>query len=89
MMFPKSPRIKNPKIAKQLKTEIGYCELCGSQSFLEAHHCKSRGAGGGDTRENLIVLCYLCHRQAHNGKIAREVLSNIVHKRERGNNYGL
>lgn len=89
MMFPKSPRIKNPKIAKQLKTEIGYCELCGSQSCLEAHHCKSRGAGGGDTRENLIVLCYLCHREAHNGKIEREIISNIVQKRERGKNYGL
>lgn len=82
MMFPKSPRVKNEKIVDQLKKEIGYCEYCGSSFRLEAHHIKSRGAGGDDNRNNLIVLCHACHSNVHDGNILRDTLRTIITRRE-------
>jgi 5-methylcytosine-specific restriction endonuclease McrA len=35
----------------------------------QLHHLKSRGAGGGDTKDNCVILCWKCHRLAHDGKI--------------------
>jgi len=33
---------------------------------LEVHHKKLRVLGGTDTDDNLITLCFLCHRYAPN-----------------------
>ena len=42
------------------------CQVCGDRQgdphgFLHVHHILSRAAGGGDSPENLITLCDLCH----------------------------
>jgi hypothetical protein len=42
--------------------EIGYCQICGSRKALEVHHIKTRGAGGSDEPENLVLLCHYHHR---------------------------
>ncbi len=38
---------------------------CGSASFLEVHHLRARGKGGGNDEQNLITLCSGCHRHLH------------------------
>jgi len=48
----------------------GYCENCWStRGPFHVHHIKSRGAGGGDEPENLISLCWECHRKVHDGQL--------------------
>jgi hypothetical protein len=59
-----------------------YCELCGSPTTIWPHHIKPRGAGGKDVKENLIQLCFNCHRDVHDGKLHRRNLVEIVAKRE-------
>lgn len=39
------------------------CCVCGALPPSEAHHVKSRGAGG--TRKDLAPLCARCHRLGH------------------------
>ncbi len=34
-------------------------------SISHPHHVKSRGAGGGDTADNLMPLCAEHHREIH------------------------
>ena len=55
------------------KARHKFCEACGrwlmmdgvdKQVYIgELSHIRSRGAGGRDTAQNLLVLCYTCHRQ--------------------------
>ena len=33
---------------------------------LEVHHIKPKVFGGTDDKENLITLCYICHKYAQN-----------------------
>lgn len=51
-----------------------YCEYCGKYGDTHHHHIRSRGAGGGDTPENLITLCFVCHTKAHDGNISKDDL---------------
>ena len=45
-----------------------YCENCWTtQGPFHVHHIRSRGAGGGDEPQNLISLCFECHRKVHDG----------------------
>ena len=47
-----------------------FCLICGNYSAAP-HHKKSRGAGGGDTSDNLMALCSTHHLEVHNlGKIS-------------------
>ncbi len=70
--FPKHKRIVDPNAIQRARRDR--CELCGSNHRLQVHHIKSRGAGGDDAPDNLICLCYVCHRKAHDGLITRERL---------------
>jgi len=45
------------------------CEKCGGLYHLAWHHIKTRGAGGGDEKENLMCLCRKCHNLKHAGLI--------------------
>jgi hypothetical protein len=45
-----------------LGTFVGFHECEGR---MEAHHVKSRGAGGGD--EQVVPLCSLAHKNIHDG----------------------
>lgn len=70
----------------------GRCEVCGVFCAMrEPHHILPKGCGGGgrhDIRENLIAVGSTlmfecpCHRDIHDGRIKREVLLEIVAKRE-------
>jgi len=61
--------------------DIGHCEKCNSSYRLEAHHIKSKASGGGDIKDNLICLCWICHRVVHDGNISRAELKKIVGER--------
>lgn len=38
---------------------------CGNTAFLEIHHRAPSALGGADTADNLMVLCWRCHRALH------------------------
>ena len=40
------------------------CILCG-RPYPEVHHVISRGAGGKGIEQNLVCLCYRCHKRYH------------------------
>jgi 5-methylcytosine-specific restriction endonuclease McrA len=79
-MLQKLKRIKDQKCIDKIR-KIGYCEICGSNYALEVHHIKSKGSGGNDTEDNLICLCYVHHRETHDGNISRDKLREIVRNR--------
>jgi 5-methylcytosine-specific restriction endonuclease McrA len=43
------------------------CQSCGSCVGLEVHHLTPRSKLGPDAKDNLITLCWKCHRQVHSG----------------------
>jgi 5-methylcytosine-specific restriction endonuclease McrA len=49
--------------------EEGTCQCCGSDSELSPAHYISQARGGPDTLDNLMLLCWNCHRAAHDGKL--------------------
>lgn len=54
--------MKNTKLLKSYRGRD--CELCGDPSSTAAH-IQSRGAHGSDTEDNLLGLCFRCHRTQH------------------------
>jgi len=46
---------------------------------FDVHHIASRGSGGDDTLENMICLCRRHHNRAHNGRITRGKLREILY----------
>lgn len=74
----------NPSIRKPFSAP-GLCECCGvpCPESRECHHVFTRGAGGPDIRENLIGLCFQCHRRFHDGhEPRRETMLAIIAERE-------
>jgi 5-methylcytosine-specific restriction endonuclease McrA len=64
MKFPKVKRVKNKKLLKEIRNRP--CAACLQTVFqTTGHHLKSKGAGGDDTEENLISLCFFCHHLVH------------------------
>ena len=43
------------------------CRFCNYSMGLHPHHIKYKSAGGSDTLDNLITLCWICHRAVHDG----------------------
>lgn len=41
------------------------CLACGAQPPSDAHHIRSKGAGGGDDSWNVVPLCRWCHSAFH------------------------
>jgi len=85
---PKIKRIENPKLIAMLKLQVRKCEWCGVEKWntiwpLDPHHIKTRGAGGDDSLQNLVILCRTCHDifQFQGYKIHRAVLIAIAGKR--------
>ena len=72
-MLLKSKRLKSLKNYTKVKRLDQYrCVLCGYSSNLHIHYIKTKGAGGGDEIENLITLCFGCHRKIHD--MGRQIL---------------
>ena len=41
------------------------CAACGARGPSHAHHLTTRGAGGNDTEDNLMPLCFRHHAEFH------------------------
>lgn len=61
--FPKPIRETNKRILDEVRQD--YCFICRRPPPSDPDHILSRGAGGGDTRNNLWPLCRLCHAKRH------------------------
>lgn len=46
---------------------MGLCQCCGFRG-TEAHHITPLTYGGKDIPQNMMLLCYLCHRDAPDTK---------------------
>jgi len=49
------------------------CRNCGSRNDLHQHHIEYRSHGGSDELDNLVTLCWKCHRAVHDGKLKVEL----------------
>ena len=70
------PRSKRPRLRLNaesyralresiLQRDMWRCQSCGSMAGLEVHHINPRGQFGDDAEDNLITLCWKCHRALH------------------------
>ena len=58
------------------------CEIRGCKSkAYRIHHIKPVSEGGTNVGSNLVVLCANHHTDAHNGKITRAELREVVKNR--------
>lgn len=92
--IPKNKRLNNPKLLRDMKKEIGYCEYYGPDfnfEFLESAHIVAKGMGGAkgpDIRENIVIVSGPAqfgkgaHGLQHKGLIDIEEFWKIVAKRE-------
>jgi hypothetical protein len=55
--------IKNPELLLEYRNRE--CEICRETRGVVAHHLKTKGAGGTDSEENLLAVCFLCHHLIH------------------------
>ena len=60
-----------------------WCVFCGATSGLQIHHRRIKGMGGSrgghvDCPCNLVVLCRLCHDEAHNDRLWSEALGYVI-----------
>lgn len=62
-MFQKRTRVVDEDLVDYVKTL--QCVACGRSPGGQAHHVTTQGAGGGDTADNLMPLCYGCHTKLH------------------------
>lgn len=86
-MIPKPPsraaevrakRMAQKRIQQQVYRIVsardGYrCRCCGQRDRLHHHHVKLRSAGGGDSADNLILLCGVCHADVHAYRLRIEI----------------
>jgi len=54
------------------------CQLCAKKLYLEVHHIVQKSLGGKNILENLIVLCYTCHRAVGNSLSKKEELLEMA-----------
>ena len=52
-------------ISEQIIIQEKVCFICGDNENLIVHHKKFKIDGGTEERENLVVLCNLCHTKLH------------------------
>ncbi|MCI0628697.1 MAG: HNH endonuclease [Acidobacteria bacterium] len=70
-MRPKQPRLRLDaasyrRLHRQVLLRDGYrCQMCGRLGELQVHHIKPRSKLGGDSEQNLIALCKVCHEAIH------------------------
>lgn len=69
-----------PKLATAVYKRDGWkCRYCQNRNGLHPHHVIYKSQQGPDTLNNLLTLCWQCHRAHHDGHlgiIVREVLAN-------------
>jgi len=56
--------------AEVYERDHGQCVNCGHAvpEGTKPHHVVFKSRGGGDTADNMVMLCVVCHWQVHHGK---------------------
>ena len=86
MMFPKH-KPRDSAFMRQFRKEHDCCEICGAKHHLEIAHIISKGAGGPDMPENVLMLdgpAALqkgCHGKNHLGLLTQEELFEYAGRR--------
>ena len=62
-MYPKIKRVVDLDLLSEVREHS--CFVCGKPGPSDPHHITSKGAGGGDTKDNLIPLCRKDHVKFH------------------------
>ena len=72
--------LKNPRLLELVRKK--FCEVCMHPPLNDAHHLRTRGAGGDDSPENLMALCRKCHTEWHmigiKSFVLKQNLQNII-----------
>lgn len=64
-----------PKISKAVfRRDDWKCRKCGFRDGLHPHHIVYKSKGGTDTMDNIITLCWRCHRDVHEHKVRLDVI---------------
>ena len=80
MKFPKKKRIINRKLLDSYQGKL--CEACQKSHETTGHHIIPIGSGGDDIVENLLCLCFICHRLIHD-KPLEDFLEKNPHLKQR------
>ncbi|HEX6348808.1 MAG TPA: HNH endonuclease signature motif containing protein [Candidatus Dormibacteraeota bacterium] len=59
-----APKLTDARRRRLIAARGGRCQACGapaSERQLDVHHRQGIFAGGDDSEENLMVLCFACH----------------------------
>lgn len=79
-MFKSRPVKLHGAALKKLCQEVyerdhGQCVNCGRAvpEGMKPHHVKFKSRGGGDTADNIVMLCLDCHWQVHHGSFGKYV----------------
>ena len=64
--------------AQALERDMWMCMSCGNEDLdnLTLHHVVYRSLGGLDDLENLVTLCWECHRKVHDKLLFVMLLHN-------------
>ena len=54
------------------------CEWCNRAWGTQLHHIKHRSQGGNDEPDNLMLLCFKCHHQAHNSPEVMRKMKGLI-----------
>jgi hypothetical protein len=63
-VYEKPKRTKDDEALQYVREKP--CAVCSRNPPSDPHHITTRGAGGGDTKENLVALCREHHNEIHN-----------------------
>jgi len=61
--------VEHRYFGESMPDSLNYNYLNLKQATADLHHIRNRSLGGGDTEDNLVVLCRNCHRLVHDGII--------------------
>lgn len=53
------------------------CRKCGAEEGLTLHHVVYRSQLGGHDPENLVTLCWSCHRRVHDKEIVPRRINGV------------
>lgn len=75
-------RTKALAISRAVKTAVyvrdgGCCVLCGSPYGIPNAHYISRAQGGLGIEENIVTLCFDCHREYDQGHHRQEIREEL------------
>jgi 5-methylcytosine-specific restriction endonuclease McrA len=82
----------DPALSRQVfERDRWKCRHCNSRDGLHPHHVIYQSHSGPDELNNLLTLCWQCHRAHHDGFLAITVVAlterNLIIRFERKRNW--